>query len=965
MAMSATGVVHAQDNDSDADAGKSVKNLETVVVTGSHIRRVDLAISNPVISIGSQQIQETGSATVGDVLNKMPALLGVGTNPHVNNGGGTGATRVGVHSLGSQRTLMLVDGQRVISNDLNSIPIAAVERVDVLTDGASAIYGSDAIGGVINIILKPSFQGAQLQADYGISDRGDAARKSANLLFGGQFDKGSIFAGIGYNQFDKLYQSSRKFSDSSLSLVGGPNGSVTAQPGGQTNAPRNSIIVPSSIAKQFGCNQLSLNQDAFQSGKSPTTLSDYHCFNDVQDLYSTVASQLLVTPQQRVNVFLRGVFHVTDDIDAYGTIYENKTDAGFELAPPVANQGQGIVLSQYSMFNPFGVDFSHASGNTFQSRETAAGDRVYNRTVDVRQGIFGIRGQASLFGRDWTWDVGYNYGHSSLVVSSAQIPNVSKLNTYLGPSMLVNGVPTCVSVPNDPSTAIAGCTPYDPFNQNAATTLSVLPEARSQGSTTTWAIERTTHVDVSGGLFDLPGGTSQLAVGLQWRNEYTNNFVDASLAIDPTTNTCQLGEGCASHLQGGYSVREAYTELFMPVLAGLPLIKSLNVTLGDRYSHYSTFGSTNNWKVGIEYRPVDDLLLRGTVTTLFRAPEIGNVFAAPSIGASTLSSYPCDGITVANPACAGVPLDGSFRNNQLGRTSISTISAGSKYFNFPLGPETGKSFDFGAVYSPSFVSGLSLSADVWRVYLNNVITSVGAQSIINLCFAGVSKYCPLIQRYAAGTASQGQIEQIHSPTVNLGQINVSGIDASLNYRLPATSFGQFTLGVDGTYMSEYKIQTAPGQQGNVTLSGVGLMGTAGSPLLSACPTSAGQVCFIPRVRGQGNLGWEHGAWSANWRMRYIGGFNVGSTDPTQSYSAARGLLGANSYVLHFGATVYNDLTLGYMIKPLKTQLALGIDNLFDKQPPFLYSNNAPQGNTDGVDFDTVGRYYWLRATVTF
>lgn len=967
MAMSVAGAAHAQASDSESDsvANKSVKDLSAVVVTGSHIRRVDIEISNPVISIGSQQIAETGSATVGEVLSKLPALIGVGTNPHVNNGGGTGATRVGVHSLGPQRTLMLVDGQRVISDDLNSIPLIAVDHIDVLTDGASAVYGSDAIGGVVNIVLKQNFQGAQLQTDYGISGHNDAARKSANLIFGGQFDKGSLFAGIGYNQYDKLYQSSRKFSDGSLSLVGGPNGTVKVQPGGQTNAPRNDIIVPSSIAKQFGCNQLSLNTDAYTSGKSPTTLADYHCFNDAEDLYDSTGSQLLVTPQQRINTFLKGVFHITDSIDAYGTMYENKTNAGFELAPPVANQNQGVVLSQYSMYNPFGVDFSRASGNTFQSRETAAGNRIYNRSVDVQQGLFGIRGQATLFGKDWTWDVGYNYGHSSLTVKSAQIPSVSQLNTYLGPSMLVNGVPTCVKVPNDPTTAIAGCTPYDPFNQNAATTLAVIPAARSQGQTTTWAIERTSHVDVSGGLFDLPGGTSQLAVGLQWRDEYTNNFVDANLLVNPATNTCQLGEACASHLQGGYSVREAYTELFLPVLAGLPLIKTLNVTLGDRYSHYSTFGSTNNWKVGIEYRPISDLLLRGTVTTLFRAPTIGDVFASPSVGALALSSDPCDGIKAPNAACVGVPTDGSFRDNQIGRTSINTVGAGSKYFNFPLGPEQGKSFDFGAVYSPSFAPGLSASADVWRIYLNNVITNISGQTIIDLCFSGISKYCPLIQRYAAGTAAAGQIQTINRPTVNLGRIDVQGIDASLNYRFPAFSLGQFTAGVDATYMSTFTIQTAPGQKGNVSLSGVGLMGTAGSPLQSACPIAAGQICFIPRIRGEGRLNWERGPWSATWRMRYISGFDVGSTDPTQSYSAARGLSGANAYVMHFGATVYNDITLGYLIRPLKTQLTFGIDNLFDRQPPILYSNNSPQGNTDGVDFDTVGRYYWLRATVTF
>jgi outer membrane receptor protein involved in Fe transport len=434
---------------------------------------------------------------------------------------------------------------------------------------------------------------------------------------------------------------------------------------------------------------------------------------------------------------------------------------------------------------------------------------------------------------------------------------------------------------------------------------------------------------------------------------------------NPETNTCALGSGCSAHLQGGYSVKEAYAELFIPILKDLPFAHALNVTLGDRYSKYSTFGSTNNWKVAVEYRPIEDLMLRGTISSIFRAPTIGDVFGPPTVGGTALGSDPCDHITVANPACVGVPLDGSFVDDQVGQQVTPIVASGSQYANFPLGPESGKSFDFGAVYSPHFVPGLSASVDIWRIYLDNVITGIGADTVLDQCFAGIEKYCPLITRFGADTAGAGQIARILLPTANLGRIDVKGVDLTATYRLPAFSFGQFDLTVGATYLSQYKIQTAPDEAGNQVLNAVGEMGGNGSSLSSACPFSNSGTCFFPRLRGQGTLNWQLGPWDASWRMRYLSPFKLGSPDPSQDFSAASGFARNNPLVLHYGAIVYNDFTVGYNIEPINTRIDVGVDNVFDKQPPILYNNNAPEANTDPNDFDVMGRYYWGRVTVKF
>ncbi|MGH8115463.1 MAG: TonB-dependent receptor, partial [Rhodanobacteraceae bacterium] len=403
----------------------------------------------------------------------------------------------------------------------------------------------------------------------------------------------------------------------------------------------------------------------------------------------------------------------------------------------------------------------------------------------------------------------------------------------LGPSFLnAQGVVQCGTAASPIS--LGTCTPWDPFNLFSASAQAVLSSSAAPSMADSWYITRTEHADASGGLFDLPAGTVQLAVGVSRNKQYTNNTV-GPLLLDsgPPLFTCPLGSQCAAHTQGGYSVKEAYAEAFIPVLKDVPFIGALNVTLGDRYSKYSDFGSTNNWKIGVEWRPLGDLLVRGTVTSVFRAPTITDIFAPPVSSAPFITSDPCDFIALTpstpnpnagNPACVGVPATGTFMDHYVvTATQPNAVTTGSKFAGFPLKPEIGKTFDFGVVYSPRVVPGLTLTTDIWRIYLNDTITpGVGAQTLLDLCFAGVSVYCPLIERFGAGTAAAGQPKLFIQPTANLGRIDVRGIDFSGEYKLPQFSFGQFSVGVQGTYLKSYTIQTAPGEPGNKALNAVGM-----------------------------------------------------------------------------------------------------------------------------------------------
>jgi len=969
----------AAQNAAPANAKQQPQTLQTIVVTGSHIRRVDLETSNPVVAITAQQIQASGKMTVGDVIQNLSVIAGGVQNPSVNNGGGSGSTSVGLRGLGPSRTLILIDGQRELismsppyaQQDLNFIPASAVERIEVLTDGASAVYGSDAIGGVINVILKSNYQGAQFSANYGTSDHDDANRKGATFMFGQTSDKGSIMAGVEYQKFDELLQSQRKFSENALSLTTSSGATpVHAVIGGSSYPARDRITVPQPIATAFGCasgNQLSLNVSAANAGTSPTSHSDYHCFGNA-DKYNYAAVNLLLIPQERTNAFFKGVYHLSDNVDFYATYLHQKTTSSFQLAPTVYGTPTGATISAQSYYNPFGVEFTPSNGNDFRVRLFPAGDRGTRFATTKDQIIMGLRGSLGLFGQNWTWDVGYNYGHFSRTETVLGIPSLAALQPGLGPSFLnAQGVVQCGTAAAPIS--LSTCTPWDPFNMFNANTQAVVRAASVPDLWNSWYISRIAHADISGGLFDLPAGTVQLAAGLDYNKQYTDNTVPAELITESIPPfSCPLGSLCAGHSQGGYNVKEAYGELLVPLLKDMPFVRSLNVTLGDRYSKYSDFGSTNNWKAAFEYKPIDDLLLRGTVTSVFRAPNIAELFLAPTTSAPYLSNDPCDGYRGAPAgsgpaiACVNVPTDGSFKDSYVAaHQQLTAVTGGSQFFGIHLKPESGKTFDFGAVYSPHFVPGLSVSVDFWRVYLNNTITLVNPTTSLNLCYDGVTYWCQFVSQRLTG-ASAGQPGFWEVPTANLGRVDTKGVDISGNYKLPDFSFGQFNLGLNATYLTQFKINTAPGEPGSLVLNGAGTMGTFGSALGSSCVTAGGALCFYPRIRATGTLGWQLGPWSAQWTMRYISKFKGGSADLSQYATMLSSVPG---YVIRYGATVYNNLQVGYDIEPLNTRIDVGVDNMFDKQPPILYANNVLGANTDPADFDMIGRYYWARFTVKF
>ena len=639
-----------------------------------------------------------------------------------------------------------------------------------------------------------------------------------------------------------------------------------------------------------------------------------------------------------------------------------KTSANFQLAPAVyGTSSTAASVDSHNAFNVFGQGVGYGGkGLAFSQRLTSNGPReAFNGRTDAQINS-GLKGDFTVLDKNWNWDVGFNYGHESITTTTAGLVDQSRL--YTGPSTLVNGVATGAGCPS-----VTACQ-FNPFEPNStAASMAAVKAASVTAPSETYLIEKTWHAGLSGELFSLPAGTVQLAGGVEWRNDYQHTTPAPQLQIDPSTGSCTLGSQCLSAVQGGYTTKDLYAETLIPILADVPGVKSLNLSIGDRYSKIGSFGSTNNFKFALEWKPFDDLLLRGTMQDVFRAPSLSELYSSGS-DAPMIHTDPCTGYKGApanSPlalACKNVPTDGSFKNQYVvSQTQAGAVSQGARVAGFPVKPEYGKSYDFGFVYSPSYVPGLSTTVDLWRVNLNNTITQVGLQSLLNLCAAGSTQYCQYIQRQAGGPNAGQLLQSTVEPTGNLGALNTSGIDFSANYKLPQFSFGQFNVGLNTTYLKYYDQVTAPGVAGSVTYKNAGHLLPYGSAASAACPDNAG-VCLFPRWRGQAFVDWQAGGWSAQWRMRYIGRFQNGAATGSPQDSFPNGESGT---ILKYGATTYNDVSIGYNLAMINTRLDFGVNNLFDKQPPMLYANNTLNANTDPSDFDLMGRYYWARVTVKF
>jgi len=948
----------------DANASADTTNLEEVVVTGSRIRRVDVETASPVFVIDQTAIKQAGVTSVGDLVSRIPSIAGAATNPAVNNGGGFGESNIELRGLDAKRTLILLDGRRLgivgasDATDVNQIPINLIERVEVLKEGAGAVYGSDAIAGVVNFITRKNVDGLEVNTDYGRTGKNDGEHYSVDAIFGTSTDKFTFTMGGSYTKQKAVSAGAREYSKYALYLYGGTTG-ITK--GGSSRTPTGRIYLPE--ANSYPAAIKDCGSVTRIAGAAGTSLSDYRCFAGAPDRYNYQPDNLLLTPQERGAFFGKVSYQINDYATAYASVLANRTYSGYQIAAlPFDAQVDDVVISKDNIYNPFGTDFGGLSGvnPNFLLRLSALGDRRSEAVSDSKIVNAGVKGKLGDTG--WEWDANVSYSRLDQLATIYGYLLKSKLAGAFGPSFIdpTTGVATCGTAENP----ISDCTPVNIFNPTAPGQAAALSSIAAHYNTNQTSRYKAAALDLNGKIIDLPAGALQSSVGLEY-SALDGRYEADTIAIAQPPLYLQCGisnEACTGDNTGKYNVKQAYVEFLIPILKDLPGAKSLNLDVGTRYSDYSIFGNATKSQFKVEYRPISDLLVRATYSQVFRVPTIQDISAAP-VNTSVTFIDPCIGLTQsrvnANPnlalACVNVPRDGSFSqpNGQI---------TGLNESNPNLKPETGKVFTAGIVYDPSFLPNFSIDVDYWKYKIENLITLLDSNYSINQCVAtGSPTFCNLVTRYGAGAAVPGAVLVFQNPTFNLGELKTDGIDLGIKYALKNTRVGSFQFGLDLTRINKYENTPAPG--------------AAPQEIVGTYNRQFGNYA---KYRGLATIGWSLGGFDGLIAARYIHhivmhdpavcgfvGYScfLAQTDP--AYAAANDPTTFAKWPdVKIPSMTYFDATLGYTF-PTKTKVQVGVRNIGDKQPPILFQNNVTNANTDVQTYDTIGRRWWVSFSQKF
>jgi iron complex outermembrane recepter protein len=924
--------------------------LDTIEVTGSRIRRVDMETASPVYTIDRAAIESSGVMTLGELLQEIPAVSGFATNPQVNNGGGTGAAYVSLRGLGEERTLVLLNGRRLGPTfDVNSVPVNLIERVEVLKEGAGAIYGSDAVGGVVNFITRKNLSDASVSIMSGTSSEKDSDNLAIEGSMGFVGPKGNLMFGVNYNKQEAVSAAKRAFSKNALYIYN-YYGTDTVLVLGSSRNPRGRIFLPSGhpLRTSLGCS--SVSRIAGQDGNTATG-SDYQCYSGARDSFDYQPFNLVVTPQERSSVFTMGNYRINDGLELFTDLFHNFTQSGFVIAPlPFDARSDNVIISQDNIYNPFGIDFGGAPVNpsdpvnqNFLTRFVNLGNRFSEVETNTDQVTVGLRGD--LGAGLWKWDLAATYQHIAQNSNVSGYIRQEPLANALGPSFIDdNGTP---GDPSDdvarcgaPGVVINGCTPINIFNLDDPAVRGQLNSLASGYENQLTQASKIAELTFTGDLFQMPAGSTMAAFGALIHEDTLKVDVDGlTQAEGPEFSDCALsGETCSGDTAGDEKWWEVYGEFLFPLLSQAPGAYALNLTFGLRHSDYDSFGTTDNLTGKLEYRPIRDLLARVSYAQVFRAPTIFDRFGAPAASAP-LFFDPCVGLTAAdvtaNPnlalACENVPQDGSFAGAPTQQIDQLITS------NPRLDPEEGDVLTAGIVYEPEWLPNFSTAVDYWRYQIDDAIIAPDVNTVANACVqTGDPALCDLIIRF-----TDGQIDRIVTPTANTANFTTSGVDIGFKYNNRTSPIGMIRAGVDLTHVLEFKYKIL-----------------AASDEVDAQGTYDSQFGHFGEWRATGNLGWGMAGFEAQWTTRYIDGVTIAS-----SFGQGSGRPAATA-PLTVGSVTYHDVVLSYELPVSGTKVLFGIENIFDKQPPLFYQY-ALNANTVVETYDAVGAYGFLRLQQSF
>ena len=905
-----------------------------IVVTGSRIRRDPLSQEQPIVFVDQDDIAKTGLNSVNDVLQRLPSAGG-GFNSKFNNSGnlgnppdgggvGAGAAEIDLRYLGSRRVLVLVDGIRYVngasasgvpgSTDLNSIPDSAIERVEVLQDGASAIYGSDAIAGVVNIITKKNQDGFDASAQWGGYGEGDGFTQNYQLSWGNGRE-GPLEVVVGGNF---VSQGAVSTADRSLSRFPFPYAD-------SCNVIRNNVQVggcsgflPNGLydGSIFG-GTVTLIEPVIPG---PTTPADFRPFVSPDDRFNFGPFNYLQVPLKRYGAFANLKYELADNINFSAKGIYSKRKSKNQAAPLPFGVGveagitpvlDSIVIDATNPFNPFGVDLDSTNTAAILRRFVEGGPRRFHQSVDTWYGSATLDGKFDMLGYNWFWDINGAYGSNKAKQAMFGNINSDKLRTALGP------LATCE--------ATAGCVPFNMFGGAGSITQEMMDFVtfvqHDSSKQTIWDFT----ANLSGSLFELPGGPLGLAVGIEYRD------LEGRFDPDPIVAAGFSSDIPAQPTKGGYDVKEAYAEISAPLLADVPFADLLELTGAIRYFDYSTSGSDTTLKAGLNWKPYEDLRLRVSWAQGFRAPSIGELFGTASRFDQNLSD-PCSNDSTApqnfnnNPTvranciAAGVPADGSYAQTN---PQISVIVGG----NEDLQPETSKGWVLGGVWSPSFLRGFSAEVNWYKIEVEDAIQTINAETTLANCVVNNDPAaCALVTRV------NGTLTQISGLLQNIAGIDTKGIDVNLAYNMPETSIGKFNFTWNNTFLRNYD-EIVP------VTGGVDVISREGTE--RGAPSQA-----FPKWKSVGIVNWDGTNFGATLTGRYVSELKDTRDNDNK-----------------LDSVFYTDVQLRWLSPSFAEQFefALGVNNLFKVKTPGCVG--CETNNFAITAHDIPGRYFYARARV--
>lgn len=908
---------------------------QEVVVTGTHVPRLELARAAPVTVVDRQSIKSSGKASVGDVLQALPEQAG-GLNNQVINGG-DGSVRVDLRGFGVSRTLVLLNGRRVVpggtgadsSVDLNTIPTSAIQRIEVLKDGASAIYGSDAISGVVNVITRNDFNGTEINGYAGISQRGDGAVYDLGFTTGQVTDKGNVLFSADIYRQNELWSDAREFSKFDYGVAGYDWPTHRKYTGGSTAPPRGFYALP-----KEGGNQALADLKAKYPGEEVFThdpeTGELRPFNALGveeaggDFYNYQPDQYLIAPMTRLNLFSTGSYYLGASAKAYYEALYTHRESAQKLAPePLLTALEGLIASSQSIYNPYGVDF-----DDIRRRMVEFDNRTFTQDLDTFRIVTGVKGD---FTDKWHWDVSVNFGRTQGVSTKQGLLQRSKLQGAIGPSFRdADGVPRC----GTPDAPIDGCVPLDLFGPPGSITPemveSITYNGTARGVNQQLIFSGITNAElVTIGTATSPIG---LAAGYEHRREFGAFINDPLTAQGDTTGN--KGEDTS----GSYYTNEAFLELDAPILGRIGDFAGkgnlLELSGAARVVSYSTFGTQPTFKLGARISPIRDVALRGTWSTAFRAPTIADLYSG------TLDDFPnaqdpCSDRaqgTAVDAQCDKENVPDDFHDDQ---SQLRARVGGDPN----LQPETAQAFTVGMAIEPRWVDDLSLTLDYYNIDVRNSITQVTTDVILASCYSANPAYCDRIHRDPRSSI----ILSIDDPISNVGGDRIGGIDMAVDYS-PTTPIGRVGLTANVNWLAFY----------DITLGNQQVVRAAGTYDLSVA---------LPRWRGNFGARWARGPLNAALNVRWLGGFweceNNSCSQPEDLSEAPPRKRAVDAY-----ATA--DLTVGYQYEwggSGTSEIAVGVNNLFDAVPAYIV--NGFTAASDATAYDYMGRYFYARLSHSF